>query len=643
MRGWWPRLLAFGALLLALGTGFSGMAAHDAPGSIADNRERFFGAVQAIYNPDRAAQAGVQWERLIFPWSLIQKDGPNSWRDGYFSDQQIAQEISRGIEVVGLAVYTPQWATSMPSMPSTTNVPANLYLPFDNPNNYWGQFMYKLAARYAGKINTWIVWNEPDLYLDGVGYTWDGSITDMYQLVKVASQAVKKANPDAKIALPGLTYWFDKQDNRPLYLARFMEAASKDPTAAEHGDYFDIVILHQYSNPLNVYVATQLLQRALTMYGLQRPIWIGESNIVPDDDPMNPIGPALHGSMDEQASYVIQAFALARAAGVERMSIYKMVDERLEGAGELYGLVRNDGSVRPAFQAFQTAVRYMSTPTSAVYTWDGAGDPPSDDQLTRLSQSNTDRTQWIWPAAVNRVTLERGPERVTVVWNASPKLVTAHIPAVTKSAQVIDKFGRDTGEVVARDGQYQLELYPTRNNTDPRDPSAYLVGGDPRLLVEKVTPLPSAVDALIQVVWPRDARSANITALLLLPDTSQPVPCRWTPTVRLLSSIDGGPSSRLMNGAKRMVSAQGLTYPVWDFNNVDISAAVQLKSIDFWLDVDGVVTRAVPWTYTNPTPSPTPTPSVEDEDGSAASGTPTATETPAPVPTPVAATASCAL
>jgi hypothetical protein len=643
MRSGWRRLLAFGALLVALGSGLLGLAADDAAGSVADNRERFFGAVQAIYNPDRAAQAGVQWERLIFPWSLIQKDGPNQWRDGYFSDQQIAQEISRGIEVVGLAVYTPQWATSTPSMPSPTNVPANLYLPFDNPNNYWGQFMYKLAARYAGKINTWIVWNEPDLYLDGVGYTWDGSITDMYQLVKVASQAVKKANPDAKIALPGLTYWFDKQDNRPLYLARFMEAASKDPSAAEHGDYFDIVILHQYSNPLNVYVATQLLQRALTMYGLQRPIWIGESNIVPDDDPMNPIGSTLHGSMDEQASYVIQAFALSRAAGVERMSIYKMVDERVEGAGELYGLVRNDGSVRPAFQAFQTAVRYMSTPTSAVYTWDGAADPPSDDQLTRLSQSNADHTQWIWPAAVNRVTLERGPERVTVVWNASPKLVTAHIPAVTRSAQVIDKFGRDTGEVVARDGQYQLELYPTRNNTDPRDPSAYLVGGDPRLIVEKVTPLPSAVDARIQVVWPRDTRTANITALLLLPDTSQPVPCRWTPTVRLLSSVDGGPSSRLMNGAKRMVSAQGLTYPVWDFNNVDISATAQGKSIDFWLDVDGVVTHAVPWTHTSPTPSPTPSPSVEDQDESAAEGKPTPTETPAPVATPVAATATCAL
>ena len=49
---------------------------HDgAPAAPPDTRERFFGAVQSIYNPDRAAQAGVAWERLIFPWSLIQKTG----------------------------------------------------------------------------------------------------------------------------------------------------------------------------------------------------------------------------------------------------------------------------------------------------------------------------------------------------------------------------------------------------------------------------------------------------------------------------------------------------------------------------------------------------------------------------------------
>jgi hypothetical protein len=575
------------------------------PNALADNSaptdtsESFFGAVQAIYNPDRAAQAGVQWERLIFPWSLIQKNGPNSWANGYFTDQQIAQEAARGIQIVGLAAYTPQWATSTPRTARTTNVPANLYLPFDDPNNYWGQFMYKLAQRYAGQVNTWIVWNEPDMYTDQIMYTWDGSITDMYQLVKVAYQAVKKANPNAKVVLPGLTYWYDKQGGRPLYLARFMEAASKDPSAPANGDYFDVVDLHQYTNPLNIYAAVRVFQRTLAQYGLNKPIWVGEANVVPDDDPINLIGPAFHATMDQQASYIIQAFALARAAGAERMSVYKMTDEQPEGAHELYGLVRSDGSIRPAFTAYQTAVKYFSHPTSAVYTWDGASDPPTNDQVTQLLQSNANRTQWIWPAAVNRVELERGAERDIVVWNASPKLVTAQIPAVAKSAQVVDKFGHDTGEVIAQNGVYQLQLPPTSNNTDPRDPTAYLVGGDPRILVEHVAALPTAVDAPIQLVWPKDASatSANITGVLLGPGTTQPVPCRWNPTVRLYASIDGGPTLQVATGARRMVTDSGLTYPVWDFNGVDISAANQGKSIDFWIDVNGVTTNAARWTY----------------------------------------------
>ncbi|HEV7662632.1 MAG TPA: hypothetical protein VGQ62_03785 [Chloroflexota bacterium] len=600
-----PRLVTLVLLLALLGSS-TPAAAHEgaAPGA-ADTRERFFGAVQSIYNPDRAAQAGVQWERLIFPWSLIQKDGPTSWAEGYFTDQQITQEASRGIQIVGLAAYTPQWATSTPSSPRTTNTPANLYLPFDDPRNYWGQFMYRLADRYRQQVSTWIIWNEPDMYSDSVAYTWDGSISDMYQLVKVASQAVKKANPDAKVALPGMTYWWDKEGGRALYLSRFLEAAAQDPGAAGHGDYFDIVVLHQYTNPLNTYAATRVLQRALAVYGFDRPIWVGESNIVPADDPMNPIGPAFHSTLDQQASYIIQAFALARAAGAERMSVYKLVDEKREGANELYGLVRNDGTVRPAFNAYQTAVRYMSAPTSAVYTWDGASDPPSEDQITQLLQSNNKRTQWIWPAAVNRVTLERGAERVTVVWNASPKAVTAHIPAIARSAQVIDKFGRDTGEVVARNGQYDLELQPTSNNTDPRDPSVYLVGGDPRLLVERVLPLPTAVDAPIQVVWPRDSGAANVTGMLLIPPTGQPVPCRWNPPVRLYASVDGGQAVDMGLGTKRLLTQDGLTYPVWDFNAVDITAATQNKSIDFWLDVKGVSTNATRWTYASNVPWPT--------------------------------------
>ena len=605
-----------------------------ADGTTVDTRERFFGAVQAIYNPDRAAQAGVQWERLIFPWSLIQKDGPDSWGDGYFSDRQISDEVGRGIQVVGLAIYTPQWATITPQTPKPTNVPKNLYLPFDDPHNYWGQFVFKLAQHYKGQIDTWVIWNEPDMYSDTIAYTWDGSLTDLYQLVKVADLAVKKANPNAKVALPGMTYWWDKEGGRPLYLERFLETASKDPTAASAGDYFDIVVLHQYSNPLNTFAAVKTMERAMAVYGIDRPIWVGESNVAPDDDPGKAITPVLHATMDQQASYIIQAFALARAAGVDRMSVYKMVDERPEGPGELFGLVRNDGAPRPAFTAFQTAVRYLSAPTSAVYGWDGAGDPPTGAQISQVLRSNDHRTQWIWPAAVNWVTLERGAERVTVAWNASPKLTTAHIPATVKSAQVIDKFGKDTGEVVAQNGQYSFELYPTSNNTDPRDPSAYLVGGDPRIVVERVAPLPTAVDATVEVLWPKDAASANVTGELLQPNGRQAVPCRWTPNVRLFASVDGGPAILVGSGAKRMVTQDGLQYALWDFNNVDISPASQGKSIDFWLDVSGVATHATRWTYAmappvTPTPVPTPAASPSDADNQ----TPEPTPTPTPLPT----------
>src|SRR5207245_699567 len=125
---------------------------------------------------------------------------------------------------------------------------------------------------------------------------------------------------------------------------------------------------------------------------------------------------------DQQAAYVLEGFALARAAGAARMSIYKMLDEGPEGPGELYGLVRNDGSTRPAFDAYKTAVKYLSNPTQpAIYTWEGASEPPTTDELSRLLSDNGHHPQWLWPAAINRVMLERNDQRISIVWNDSGK------------------------------------------------------------------------------------------------------------------------------------------------------------------------------------------------------------------------------
>jgi hypothetical protein len=78
--------------------------------------------------------------------------------------------------------------------------------------------------------------------------------------------------------------------------------------------------------------------------------------------------------------------------------------------------------------------------------------------------------------------------------------------------------------------------------------------------------------------------------------------------VRLFASVDGGPPSVVANGARRLMSQDGVTFPVWDFNDVDISAAAQGHRIEFWMDVAqaGVTTRAGHWVYAADQPQPEP-------------------------------------
>src|SRR3712207_4803510 len=95
--------------------------------------------------------------------------------------------------------------------------------------------------------------------------------------------------------------------------------------------------------------------------GFSKPIWINETNVAPWDDPTNPMPRSdFRATLDEQASYVIQAFAYGLAAGAEHISVYPFSDGNAPPGQELMGMVRGDGSTRPAYQALQTVTRYMS-------------------------------------------------------------------------------------------------------------------------------------------------------------------------------------------------------------------------------------------------------------------------------------------
>ena len=64
--------------------------------------------------------------------------------------------------------------------------------------------------------------------------------------------------------------------------------------------------------------------------------------------------------MTSCSPYIIQAFATYVGLNVERVSVNRAIDGTdFEAGGEPFGLLRNDGSTRPAFTAYQVATRYF--------------------------------------------------------------------------------------------------------------------------------------------------------------------------------------------------------------------------------------------------------------------------------------------
>jgi hypothetical protein len=578
-----------------------------APVATTDDR---FGIVQGVGAPDLALNAGARWDRVIFPWSLIQKDGPDSWKELYFSDEVVRAQAARGVTMVGIMIYTPQWASIDPPRGRPVDRPQGLNLAYNDPKNHWGQFVRKLVARHKGVVDHWVVWNEPDLFDPALRYTWDASYEDYAQLLKVAYLNIKEVNPRAKVITSGFAYWWDKEYNRPPYLGPLLEVIGRDPDHKKNNHYFDIVNVHAYSAPLNSYAEPMIMRDILEQRGMKKPIWISESNVVPHNDPKNPLPPGgLRATLDEQASYVIQSMALALAAGVDRYAIYKMVDEAAENNTELWGLARNDLSIKPAYVAYQVGTTYFANARSAVFSWPGAADGPSQAQIKALLGSNSNRPQFIWPSQVSQVTIDRGNRLTTVVWNNSPEPVTHRVPATARQATLVTKYGK-SDTITARDGFYTVDLPPTSHNPDVRDYSIFMIGGDPFIIDEQVAPLPTdRVASRIEIVWPhnsapiKEASKANVIGQLLMPGRpDQSVPCRYKPEdVQLWAKVNGGEKKLIAEGTRRIAEEQGIRYPTWDFNEIDVSAARDEKTvIEYFVVVDGIATEATTWTYGGP-------------------------------------------
>ncbi|HEV7215366.1 MAG TPA: hypothetical protein VGP33_09605, partial [Chloroflexota bacterium] len=430
------------------------------------------GVAESYVSPDAAWTLGARWERVTFQWAQIQPGGPGDWvAPATPTLAQLQADHARGVDIVGLLLNTPAWAQAQPSA-GVHSPPVGLSSPPADPANAWAQFCREMAQHYQGVVSSWIIWNEPDVWdPSSPFYTWAGDAPTYYQLLKVADQAIKGVQPDAKLVVAGTTFYWDANAGKPQFLAQVLDAATADPAGPTNSYYFDAVAAHVYTTATNAYWVPKTYRDLLAKHGMQQPVWIDEMNVAPYDDPASSLpASAPNATLSQQADFMLEAYAEALAAGVQRLGVYKMVDVAPQ-AGAPYGLVRNDGSLRPAYAALQTAVAALGGLTTAGM---------------RTGQHHI------------AIAFPNGTQLTTVVWNTGPNPYTLNLCAHGTSAQVIDDMGNSRPVTASGPGSgvYQISLAPATAHGIFNGRDFYYIGGSPLIVQENgVTPGASCAPA----------------------------------------------------------------------------------------------------------------------------------------------------
>ncbi|GAB4432247.1 MAG: hypothetical protein Kow0031_13620 [Anaerolineae bacterium] len=449
------KLLAALGLLAAL-CGLSLLAPPAPVGGQPPTPDPRFGLVQTFDDFPAAAELNPGFTRIKLYWDILQPNGPDDWMPSNVPDPLVAEDLDAGRQVIGLIVRTPAWARD-PNHPA--NDPANPSAKDVPDMDEWAIFVRKLVTQYEGRIHHWIIWNEPDVWdKNHPGSTWNGSVEDFVTLHKTAYHAIKEVDPQAKVYLPGLTWWWDAEHDREQYLTRLLNIITADPDAPNHNNYFDGVIYHLYYKPRQIFEVLSEVQAILQGYGLgHKTIWLAETNAPPANDPQEPphYQWLFDVSLTEQASFMLQVHALAFAAGVERVQVYKLYNspEHPEDVHP-FGLLRGDKSRRPAFTAYQLATTWLAG-------WQ---------QVNYFEQGD-----------VVAVVFERPTDTVTVLWNWANEPREATLQAIDSQGTLIDQSGHSQ-TLTAKRGRYRLTLPPAECF------GGCFIGGPTFLLVEQHPP-----------------------------------------------------------------------------------------------------------------------------------------------------------
>jgi polysaccharide biosynthesis protein PslG len=269
-----------------------------------------------------AAEAGYHWLRQEFPWEDIEIHGKGDFEDRrhepYRSawdkyDQIVDFAEQNGMQLIVRLSNPPGWTRA--GGEGENNV--DTFAPPDDVQDY-ADFVSAVASRYAGRVQYYQLWNEPNIYPE-----WGSGAIDpeaYVELLKAGAEAVRAVDPGAHIIMGALASTINLQPadappgnslNDLLFLQRMYDAGA--------APYFDIVAMQGYGlysgptddrmHPRVINISRHKFVRDLMVKNgdAAKPIWIAEMNwnAAPGDvDPR-------YGrvSLEQQARYLPMAYA----------------------------------------------------------------------------------------------------------------------------------------------------------------------------------------------------------------------------------------------------------------------------------------------------------------------------------------------
>jgi len=293
---------------------------------------------------DDMKASGATWVRYDLSWAAVQPTSAGSYN--WAASDAITQAAeAHGFKVLMIVDFTPAWAREAGCNDSKMCAPSD-------PAAY-GRFAAEAARHYQPfGVEDWEIWNEPN-----ISYRFHPAAdpTLYAAMLKASYTDIKQVDPNAVVVAGGTAP--SATDGQSYTPSDFVNAIY----AAGAGGYFDAISAHPYtypytpsqSNPADAWGQLTTMHDTMAAHGDgKKQIWITE------------FGAPTNGANDNHVTEDAQAQTITEAASILQQWSWSgplfWYDYQDEGTStsdsqNFFGLVRADGSFKPAYSAFKQA------------------------------------------------------------------------------------------------------------------------------------------------------------------------------------------------------------------------------------------------------------------------------------------------